>query len=94
MSSGITMTHRYPRTAQIIARLMPVLPLVASTTVDPGTSSPDSSAARIIESAGRSFTEPATLLDSSFPQTSAPLSPVMRASLTKGVWPIRSNAPS
>ena len=26
------------RTAQIIARLMPVLPLVASTTVDPGTS--------------------------------------------------------
>ena len=75
MSSGMTMTQRYPRTAQIIARLMPVLPLVASTTVEPGTSSPDSSAAKTIESAGRSFTEPAMLFDSSFPQTSAPLSP-------------------
>ena len=49
---------------------MPVLPLVGSTTRAPGASRPSRSAASIIETAMRSFTEPPGLKDSSFANTS------------------------
>ena len=48
---------------------MPVLPDVGSISVSPGRMSPRFSASTIIESAGRSFTEPAGLLPSSLPRT-------------------------
>lgn len=49
-----------------MARAMPVLPEVASISVSPGRMSPRSSARVIIDRAGRSFTDPAGLLPSSF----------------------------
>ncbi len=67
MSWGMTSTHLYPRTAAIIARLMPVLPLVASMIVAPGRIAPSFSAAVIIAYAGLSFTLPAGFCDSSLP---------------------------
>ena len=48
---------------------MPVLPDVGSISVSPGWMSPRFSASTIIDSAGRSFTEPAGLLPSSLPRT-------------------------
>ena len=56
--SGITQINLYPRTFEIIAREIPVLPDVGSKIVAPGFSEPSRSAASIIESAARSFTEP------------------------------------
>ncbi len=47
-----------------MARPMPVLPLVASSTVCPGLSSPERSAASITAMASRSFTELSGLNDS------------------------------
>jgi len=64
--------------AAIIASAMPVLPLVASISTSPGFISPRFSACTIIESAARSFTEPAGLLPSSLTQISLPLSGAMR----------------
>jgi hypothetical protein len=55
-----------------IASAMPVLPLVASIRVSPGLISPRCSARRIIDSAGRSFTEPAGLLPSSLARMTLP----------------------
>ena len=55
--------------AAAIARAMPVLPLVASISVSPGLMSPRSCACVIMDSAGRSFTEPAGLLPSSLTRT-------------------------
>ena len=51
----------YPLAAQTMARPIPVLPLVASTTVWPGFSVPAFSAASITPMARRSFTEPSGL---------------------------------
>jgi len=48
-----------------MARAMPVLPEVGSISVSPGLIVPRFSACRIIDIAGRSFTEPAGLLPSS-----------------------------
>lgn len=67
---------------------MPVLPLVASINTSPGLISPRFSASTIIESAARSFTEPAGLLPSSFNQTSLPLFGPIRCNFTRGVLPI------
>ena len=68
---------------------------VASINVSPGRMSPRSSARRIIDSAGRSFTEPAGLLPSSLPKTTLPraalsLAP-MRCKATRGVLPTASS---
>ena len=52
-----------------MARAIPVLPLVASIRVSPGWISPRSSARRIMDRAGLSFTEPAGLLPSSLART-------------------------
>ena len=52
-----------------MARAMPVLPEVGSISTSPGLMSPRFSAWRIIEIAGRSFTEPAGLSPSSFART-------------------------
>ncbi len=54
--SGIVRTTEYPRAAPAMARPMPVLPLVASTTVPPGRRSPEASAASSIATAMRSLT--------------------------------------
>src|SRR5690349_12145730 len=69
---------------------MPVLPLVASTTVWPGASVPARSAASITARAMRSLTEPSGLKDSSLANTFTPGG----ASLprrTRGVLPIVSS---
>jgi hypothetical protein len=50
-----------------MARAMPVFPLVGSMSRVPGGISPRATAFLIIHFAGRSFTEPAGLLPSSFP---------------------------
>ena len=67
---------------------MPVLPDVASTRVSPGRMSPRFSASAIIESAGRSFTEPAGLCPSSFARTVFDVAPAIRTRRTSGVLPI------
>ena len=72
---------------------MPVLPLVGSTTsVRPGLISPASSAASIIATPIRSFTDPPGLKYSSFAQT-WPNSPFpIRSSSTIGVLPTTADA--
>src|SRR3990172_1577 len=69
----------------------PVLPLVGSTMVSPGFSSPRASASSIMLRAMRSFTLPAGLSDSSLPSTSADPSGTTRRSRTRGVLPPRSS---
>src|SRR5574343_1714802 len=73
---------------------MPVLPEVASISVSPGLMSPRASAREIIDSAGRSLTEPAGLLPSSLARMTLPrrsLSvPGMRTRRTSGVLPTKS----
>src|SRR4029453_9172508 len=83
--------RRYPRTAQTIARPIPVLPLVGSTTVAPGLSTPRRSASSIMATAMRSFTLPPGLSDSSLPSTVAPPGRGMWFSRTSGVAPISSS---
>ena len=70
----------------------PVLPLVGSTMVPPGRSSPSRSAARIISSAGRSFDEPPGLVVSIFIASThgSASTSLRRARRTSGVLPIRS----
>jgi len=70
---------------------MPVLPLVASISVSPGLISPRASARSIIDSAGRSFTEPAGLLPSSLTSTVLLVAPGMRLRRTSGVLPTQSS---
>src|SRR5512139_3859043 len=70
---------------------MPVLPLVASIRVSPGLISPRASAFVIIDTAGRSFTEPAGLLPSSLASMVLEVAPGMRFSLTRGVLPTKSS---
>src|SRR5262245_7662979 len=66
---------------------MPVLPDVASISVSPGLMSPRFSASTIIESAGRSLTDPAGLLPSSLPSTTLVVAPGSRCRRTSGVLP-------
>src|SRR4051794_9388585 len=72
---------------------MPVLPLVGSTTTErPGLTSPSSSAASIIATPIRSFTDPPGLKYSSFAHT-CPASPSpSRSSCTIGVLPTTAEA--
>src|SRR3990172_801855 len=74
---------------------MPVLPLVASISVSPGLMVPRFSAPAIIDTAGRSFTDPAGLLPSSLQRMTMLLFsfsvPGMRCSLTSGVSPTKSS---
>ena len=71
-----------------MARAIPVFPLVGSTTVVPGRSSPASSAASIMETAIRSLTLPAGLKNSSLAAISAPAPSLTWRSRTRGVPPI------
>ena len=87
----MTSTMRYPRIAATIASAMPVLPLVASIRVSPGLISPRASAPRIIESAGRSLTDPAGLFPSSLPRMTLLVVPGMRLKRTSGVLPTKSS---
>ena len=81
--------------AAAMASAMPVLPLVASIRVSPALISPRSSARWIIDSAGRSFTEPAGLLPSSLASTTLPRaafsSAFTRCRRTSGVRPMASS---
>jgi hypothetical protein len=71
-------------------RPIPVLPLVASTIVSPGFSSPRRSASSTIEIAMRSFTDESGLNDSILTTTSAAPSGTMRLRRISGVLPIVS----
>src|SRR5574343_1410350 len=77
-----------------MARAISVLPEVASISVSPGLMSPRASARMIIDSAGRSFTEPAGLLPSSLARMTLPRlsfsAPGMRTRRTNGVFPTKS----
>src|SRR5689334_3536191 len=67
----------------------PVLPLVGSTMVPPGFSSPLCSAASIMRRAMRSFTDPPGLKYSTLARTVAWMPAVTLLSLTSGVLPTR-----
>jgi hypothetical protein len=81
--------------AAAMASAMPVLPEVDSISVSPGLMRPRASACLIIDSAGRSLTEPAGLLPSSLPRMTLPRcvlpTPGMRWSRTSGVLPMVSS---
>src|SRR5512144_1588056 len=70
---------------------MPVLPLVGSTSVAPGLSTPRRSASSTMASAIRSFTLPPGLSDSILASTVAPPGFGIRFSRTRGVAPINSS---
>ena len=72
-----------------MARPTPVLPQVGSTIVPPGLSAPLCSAASIMRSAMRSFTEPPGLKYSTLARTVAWMPSVTLLSLTSGVLPTR-----
>ena len=72
--------------AHTVAKPIPVLPLVASTTVCPGFKSPDRSAASMIFKANRSLTEPAGLKDSTLTYISTPFGDNLLSRIT-GVFP-------
>src|SRR5574343_302127 len=80
--------------AAAMANAMPVLPEVASISVSPGLMSPRASARWIIDSAGRSLTEPAGLLPSSLTRMTLPRrslsAPGIRTRRTSGVLPTKS----
>ena len=65
---------------------------VASISVSPGAMSPRFSASTIIDSAGRSLTDPAGLLPSSFARIVFDVAPGRRVSRTSGVLPIVDSA--
>ena len=67
---------------------MPVLPLVASTMVLPGPSTPRDSASHTIAAPMRHFTENAGLRASILAMTFAPQPSVMRRMRTSGVRPM------
>ena len=71
--------------AAAMASAMPVLLIdVVSISVSPGRMSPRSSARRIMDSAGRSFTEPAGLLPSNLPKTTLPRAAFSCAPMRQG----------
>jgi hypothetical protein len=74
--------------AAIIARAIPVFPLVGSRTVIPGRSFPAFSAQVIIYSAGRSFTDPPGLQYSNFASSLTRGLGLIRLSSAIGVFPI------
>src|SRR5574343_1167620 len=80
--------------AAAMASAIPVLPEVASISVSPGLISPRASARTIIDSAGRSLTEPAGLLPSSLTRMVLPrrslAAPGIRTRRTSGVLPTKS----
>ena len=78
----------------MIASPMPVLPLVGSTIVPPGFSSPDASAASIMRSAIRSFTEPPGFMYSTFASTCASMPCATECRRTSGVLPMSSTTES
>ena len=78
--------------AAAMASAMPVLPLVASMSVSPGLISPRISACLIMESAGRSFTDPAGLLPSSLARMVLLVLPGSRCRRTSGVLPTKSSS--
>src|SRR2546425_7697208 len=88
--SGMVKTQRYPFTAAASASPTPVLPDVASTIRPPGLSRPSRSAASIIASPIRSFTEPPGLKYSALAYTGVGIPWVTRFSRTSGVQPIVS----
>lgn len=92
--SGQTKMHLYPFCCATMARPTPVLPLVGSTIVEPGPSSPRSSASSIMRRAMRSFTEPPGLKYSTLARTVAWIPSVTLLSLTSGVLPTRSTIES
>src|SRR6266480_3184882 len=88
--SGIVKMQRYPFTAAAIASPTPVLPEVASTIRPPGLRRPSRSAASIIATPMRSFTEPPGLKNSALAYTGVRIPCVTRFSRTSGVQPIVS----
>src|SRR6266702_5864292 len=88
--SGIVKMQRYPLTAAAIARPTPVFPDVASTIKPPGLSFPSRSAASIIASPIRSFTDPPGLKNSALAYTRVRIPCVTRFSRTSGVQPMVS----
>src|SRR5689334_609865 len=88
--SGIVRISLYPRAAATMARAMPVLPLVGSTSTLSLLMSPAFSAAAIMEKPIRSLTEWAGLKNSSLATTSAFAPSVTRFKRTSGVLPISS----
>src|SRR5471030_565624 len=76
--------------AAAMARAMPVLPEVASIRVSPGLICPRNSARVIIDSAGRSLTEPAGLFPSSLSNKVLLVLPGRRCKRTNGVLPTQS----
>src|SRR3954466_15380745 len=78
---------------------MPVLPLVGSSTVQPGVSTPSFSACSTMKNAGLSLTEPVGLRSSSLAQMRTPLSPASQrgdrlGNPTSGVRPSESRRES
>ena len=69
------------------ASAIPVLPLVGSMRVAPGSSSPRASASSMSATPTRSFTLPQGLRDSSLARIVASTSALMRSSATSGVRP-------
>ena len=74
-----------------MASPMPVFPLVGSTTVEPGLSTPRRSASSIMPTAILSLTLPPGLSDSILASTTAPPALGSRLSLTSGVPPTASS---
>ena len=87
MLSGMVTVILYPRAAAVNASPIPVFPLVGSTIIVFGVSFPAFSAASIIATPMRSFTDHSGLKFSSFPMTVAFASPTTRRSRMQGVLP-------
>src|SRR3954462_415031 len=82
-----------------MARLMPVLPLVGSRTVQPGVSRPSFSACSTLKKAGRALTEPVGVRASGLAQRRIPRSPASQRGdrfgrPTSGVRPSESRSES
>src|SRR3989441_882884 len=88
--SGIVKMHRYPFTAAASANPTPVFPEVASTINPPGRSRPSRSAASIIATPIRSFTEPPGLKNSALAYSGVRIPWVSLLRRTSGVHPIVS----
>src|SRR5580692_58592 len=90
---GIARRTGIPRAAPIMARAIPVLPLVASRIALPGLSTSRFWASRTIEAAARSFTLPPGLVHSTLPSSVTPSRPrAICSRRTRGVDPMRSDS--
>ena len=92
--SGITTVSRWPRSRAIMARLMPVLPLVGSRMIESEVSRPVRSRSSMSALAMRSFSEPVGLNASSFAQRTTLGLGDIRGMATSGVRPIASSIDS